>query len=106
MPSSSFNEQQISSTRDIITSLLGIQLSDAQIEALMSGETLPFQELTQGGDLSEIGTTLIRADALLRSNQGAAKPECNPGCFRLAHPVGSTCICVNRKTLEFSLHEH
>ncbi len=107
MASSDFSEQQVTSTQDMVNSLLGLRLSNTEVKILLSGETLPFEELTKNRSLSEIGTALIRADALSRLEQENPPLErkCEDGCSWISFHGTGKCVCLFRlPTLELSIH--
>lgn len=93
------SHQQRTSAQDAISSLLGLELSDAEVDALLSGEALSFQKLTKSRSLSDVGTALIRADALSRSVQESSfsSLRCRRGCIRITFDGISRCICWFRK---------
>lgn len=59
------NESDISDNiREAFADELGLILSDSEIKLLLSDKTLSFEQLTQNHSLTELGTALIRIDAV------------------------------------------
>jgi len=59
------NESDINDNiREAFADKLGLRLSDAEIILLLSDKTLSFEQLAQEHSLTELGTALIRLDAV------------------------------------------
>ena len=99
------NESLVASARSAVSDVLGLELSDTEVEALLSDRALSLHDLAQNRSLSQIGTALIRADAMHHSSQNieALKGECPEACFK----VGRFCICTpfSPPGIELRLHQ-
>lgn len=92
--------------REAIQELIGLSLSDDEVETLLSGQALSFEALAHNRSLSEMGTALIRADEVNRSTrpEAAEKHVCEEGCYPVNVLGIKGCVCPFSGPMELSFH--
>lgn len=73
-------------SREALSQVLGLNLSDDTVDSLVNGEDLSFELLSKHHTLTEIGTALIRLDALC-----IERTEANPCQCYITLPNGKQC---------------
>ncbi|MEG4343626.1 hypothetical protein QUB70_10090 [Microcoleus sp. A003_D6] len=93
------NESNINDNiREAFADKLGLSLSDAEIILLRSNKTLSFEQLAQNHSLTELGTALIRLDAV---NQ-LQETEREFSLKRFYPDEGDYCITLGKKKCCFT----
>ena len=77
MSESSSKDTQIKDKlREGIRKAIGLNLSESEITQLTSGSPVPFTDLFKERNLSEVGSALIRAEALMSQNSQLFDKRC------------------------------